>query len=123
MAAVEIIGIHPIETTYAKDVYLIEIVVGCPAGSFSFDEVGQFDDIKDSYRQAVYDEQFLTLDGDSLHMGGRKGPDGDMFRAAFFLHYLNPAEPLRTSLGLVKLPRPSPMPERLARLVAYDPPT
>jgi hypothetical protein len=106
-----------------RDLYLIEVMVNCPAGSFDFSDVGQVESGPADLRQAVYDEQYLTPNGQALYGDGSEAPPEASFRAAFFLHFLDPTLPLKTPLGSVDLPKPTPMPERLAKLVPYDPPT
>jgi hypothetical protein len=48
-------------------------------------------------------------------------PKVESLRIAFFLHFWNPTAPLRTSYGELLCPQPEPMPERLARLIPFEP--
>ena len=72
--------------------------------------------------QAAWAEAWLSADGEALQVDRWRDPPetGDL-RVAFFLHFWDPGKPLRTSYGDVTCPPVEPMPERLARLVPYEP--
>ncbi len=72
--------------------------------------------------QVAYDEHYLSDDGEGLlpeHWN--PPPKTNCYRVAFFLHYFNSRLPLHTSYGDVMCPSPTEMPERLKRLVPYEP--
>jgi hypothetical protein len=72
--------------------------------------------------QVAYDEVFLSPDGERVVSQGFDGIlSGRDLRMGFFLHHFDWTQPLLTSYGPVRVPGPSPMPERLARLMPYDP--
>ena len=73
-------------------------------------------------RQVAWAEAYLTPDGEGLIVERWSEPpqSGDL-RIAFFLHYWQSDEPLRTSYGDVKCPAIQEMPDRLRRLVPYEP--
>jgi len=72
--------------------------------------------------QAPWAEAYLAPDGESLLVERWSvAPADDPLRMAFFIHYWNTDRPLQTSYGDVQCSRPQPMPERLKRLVPYEP--
>jgi hypothetical protein len=75
--------------------------------------------------QAPYDEVFLTEDGSAVdsELTGELGRVGQAVRVAFYFHFLDQRKPLNTSYGPVTVPAIEPMPNRLARLVPYEPVT
>lgn len=71
--------------------------------------------------QVAYDEAVLTDDGAAIlgrDVDEHRGRDP---RLAFFLHYYRPEDPILTPFGPVTAPRPTPMPERLAAIIRYEP--
>jgi len=72
--------------------------------------------------QVAWAEAYLTPDGEALlvERGSDPPKSGDL-RVAFFMHFWQPEKPLRTSYGDVTCPIVQEMPERLARLVPYEP--
>ncbi len=102
-----IVGIYPISAP--EPCHLIEIELGVSQEEFDFGSITQ--ELKDEPRsnwQAAYDEQ---------HIGG----DDQCSRWAFFFHYLDFGKPLHTQFGEIKLPNPTPLPDRLGG-VDYFPP-
>ena len=72
--------------------------------------------------QVAWAEAFLSLDGESLLVErGSDPPDAEPLRLAFFIHYWDPSQPLLTSYGEIHCPAPRAMPDRLKRLVPYEP--
>lgn len=67
------------------------------------------------------DEHFLSEDGSRVIAEGFDVPAGKTLRCAFFLHFLDPTRPLETSYGSVVVPPIQPMPQRLRKLVPYEP--
>ena len=89
-------------------------------------DVGQFTQPQDGMReeswQVVYAEGYLSLDGEALAVERwSKPPESGDLRVAFFLHFWQPNKPLRSTYGEVACPPAQEMPERLARLVPYEP--
>jgi hypothetical protein len=72
--------------------------------------------------QVAWAEAYLTLDGEALAVErwADPPPSGDL-RIAFFMHYWQSDKPLYSSYGEVPCPTVKEMPERLARLVPYEP--
>jgi hypothetical protein len=72
--------------------------------------------------QVAWAEAYLTVDGESLVVERWSDlPETDPLRVAFFIHFWDSAEPLQTSYGELPCPAPRPMPERLQRLVPFEP--
>ena len=89
-------------------------------------EVGDFtqpqDGVPEGNWQAAYAEAFLTPDGEALAVKrwGRAPESGDL-RIGFFLHFWQSGTALRSTYGDVVCPEPQEMPDRLRRLVPYEP--
>lgn len=99
-------------------VVLVESQVYRADGKFKIGDFGQPDS-----DQAAYDEAFLSDDGTALVARRYTQPSTSDFRLSFFLHFFDPAKPLQTSYGTVQVPPVSAMPDRLQRLIPYDPVT
>jgi len=102
---------------------LVEVLVRACDNRF---DVGGFSQPQDGMPrenwQAAWAEAYLSEDGERL-LVERWGdpPKSDNFRVAFFIHYWKPAKPLLTSYGEVACTAVKQMPERLRRLVPYEP--
>jgi hypothetical protein len=96
---------------------LLEVVVLDRDSTFSVDDFGQ-----NGSDQAAYGEVFLSQDGKSVISDFDMPGDGPL-RMAFFLHFADPALPLRSSYGSVAIPQVLPMSARLQSLVPYEPVT
>lgn len=72
--------------------------------------------------QVAWAEAYLTLDGKSLMVDRWQDPpaEGDL-RIVFFIHFWEPNVPLQTSYGKIACPQVENMPERLKKLVPYEP--
>jgi len=95
---------------------LLEVLVADRDSRFDVGDFGQEDS-----NQAPYDEHFLSENGEQVIASGFDVPTGSRLRVAFFLHYLDPRGPLRTSYGQVAIPPIEPMPSRLRELMPYEP--
>jgi hypothetical protein len=72
--------------------------------------------------QVAWNEVYLSEDGRTrLDTQWPDPPKQRTFRIAFFLHFWNPAMPLRSSYGEIVCSEAEEMPERLAGLVPYEP--
>lgn len=100
---------------------LIELLVPPPNSAFDIGKITQ-DARTDGNNQVAWDEHFLTDNGESTISASWPHHPELWSRVAFFLHYYRENDPLLTSFGPVVCPLPKPMPERLAKLVPYDPP-
>ena len=102
------------------DLYLIEIRVDQPDSAFDPGKLGQASPaLSPDFWQVAYDEKFLN-DAGTEALDGR--PSNSSLRLGFFLHSVDLREPLSTPYGLVRLPAPTRMPQRLAKLFRYVPP-
>jgi hypothetical protein len=89
-------------------------------------DVGHFTQPKESEEesnwQTAWAEAYLTPDGKSLAVDRWDDPpDTDELRVAFFMHEWQTGKPIRSSYGIVDCPPEQDMPERLVRLVPYEP--
>ena len=106
-----------------SSIVLVEAMVQNRDDTF---DIGQFTqpqpNLPEGSWQVAWAEAYLTPDGDSLLVDRWSDPPatGDL-RVAFFLHFWQPNETLRSSYGDVPCPPVEDMPERLARLVPYEP--
>jgi hypothetical protein len=72
--------------------------------------------------QVAWVEAYLSEDGENLLVERwANAPNADSLRVAFFIHYWNPAAKLLTSYGGICCPAVKKMPERLQKLVPYEP--
>jgi hypothetical protein len=109
---VQVVGVHRVE----GDTALIELIIDVRDGKYKTDDFGQ-----PGSRQVAYMEHYLSADGTSVIAKHFNVPPGDSLRLAFFLHYFHFTRKLKTSYGLVELPGPTPMPERLHQIIRYEP--
>lgn len=81
------------------------------------------DGVPEDNWQVAYAEAYLTPDGEALviERWSMDPPESADLRVAFFLHFWQPDKPLRTPYGDITCPPVQEMPERLARLVPYEP--
>jgi hypothetical protein len=72
--------------------------------------------------QVAWAEAFLSADGTELLV--ERGEDlptaSSTFRVAFFIHAWQAGQPLLSSYGPLPGPKPTPMPDRLARLAPFE---
>ena len=100
-----------------SSIALIELAVDNPDEQFN---VSHF--VQPGSDQAPYDEAYLSPDGSTVQ-SKLHPPPGASLRLAFFLHFFKPGIPLGTTYGEVPLPAIDEMPERLQRLLPYEPVT
>jgi hypothetical protein len=106
-----------------KSIVLIEVIVRNRDNKFNISDFtqGSEDEPVGSW-QVAWAEAFLTMNGESLAVERWSDPPetGDL-RIAFFIHYWDANKPLSTSYGDIFCPPPGKMPERLKKLVPYEP--
>ena len=121
-ASPQLIGIYRVENI--PDVYLVELIMKIPANNVDVSSFTQRDDsIPKEDWQAAYDEHFLNEDGtkvigtfiDHSKMTGAKT------RVAFFMYYVDINKPLISQFGETLLSEPTSMPERLVRIIDFEP--
>jgi hypothetical protein len=96
-------------------VVLVEVEVTGADAEYSAGDFGQ-----PGSEQAAYMESYLSPDGTTV-ISEYDRPPGDSLRVDFFLHFYDPARPLNTSYGVVSAPRAVAMPERLRKILRYEP--
>jgi len=102
---------------------LVEVLVRNRDGRF---DVGDFSQpqvgVQRDKWQVAWAEAYLSEDGETLLVERWSDPpNAECFRVAFFIHSWNPAAPLLTSYGEIRCPAVQKMPERLQKLVPYEP--
>jgi hypothetical protein len=121
---VEIIGVHD-EPDAEEPCHLIEVEIreateAVDLGRFTQPQPGR----PEGDWQAPWDERFLDPLGRQVVADNLHPPDESYWhgtaRIAFFLHYLDVNGQLRSPVGEIPLPRPSPKPDRLKQ-VTYEP--
>ncbi len=123
--SLEIIGVYPFPAE--EPVHLVEARIHNAAGVFDLGEVSQDSTGTDRANwQVPYMECILNEDGTEVIADHTQASlKGDLWkgdvRLAFFFHYLDINQKLKTPFGDVRLPRPSALPARL-RKVEYEPP-
>jgi hypothetical protein len=104
--AIRVLGIHPVSAN--EPVHLVEIEWSS-SRDLDFGEITQEVEGEDEdYWQVPWDECLLA----STPNGGR---------AAFFFHYLDCSQPLRTPFGRITLPPATPIPDHLADMRYEEP--
>jgi hypothetical protein len=106
-----------------SSVVLIETVINDPDEGFDLTDIKQLNPaFTHDSAQVPWDEGLLSPDGESLiaRMIGCVKGQGSL-RFAFYMHYWNPALPLRWTYGEIVCPPPERMPARLRRLMPYNP--
>jgi hypothetical protein len=94
---------------------LVEVIIEGADERYTADDFSQPDS-----EQAAYMETYLSSDGTSV-ISEYDRPSGDFLRVAFFLHDFNATKPLKTSYGEFNVRQPVPIPERLNKIVRYEP--
>lgn len=102
-----IVGVHEVDAN--EPVYLLELELTGDTDSFDFADVTQMIADQPRYNwQSAYDEREI------------ESPTSNR-RFALFFHYLDLNAPLITSFGEIGIPKPTPLPERLAD-IEYEQP-
>lgn len=118
---IQIVGIYPVQAD--EHCHLVELLVhgegeNLDVGSITQEVVGQ----PRSNWQVPYLEHVRDPDGQSGGLAPRSPLDVEgKVRIAFFLHCVDPALPLLTPAGDLRLPAPTERPRRLD-FIAYEAP-
>jgi hypothetical protein len=106
-----------------SSVVLIEAVINDPTESFDLTDVKQPNpSFTQGSAQVPWDEGLLSSDGESLiarKLGCVKGLGP--LRFAFYMHFWDPALPLKWTHGEIVCPPPEQMPVRVKNLMPYNP--
>jgi hypothetical protein len=96
-------------------VVLIEVIVCNRDKRFRVGDFGQGE-------QAPWAEGYFSADGETrIPARWPDVPEMEPLRMAFFIHFWDPTLPLKSSYGNLRCPEPGSMPERLARLLPFEP--
>ena len=98
-----------------SSIVLIEVIVKNHDQDF---DVGDF--LQEESDQVAYDEAFLSIDGSEV-ISRFNQPNKTELRIVFFLHFFDPAKPIKTSYGDLNVKSLDDMPSRLSELVPYEP--
>ena len=117
----ELIGVYTIPNH--DDVKLIELVVGENLNEFDPIQITQEQRGLDKMDwQTAYDEKYLNSEGNEIIGDDFEKPNGlTRFRLVFFFHYLDFNKPLISQYGLIKLKNVTELPERLSKIIEYEP--
>jgi hypothetical protein len=100
-----------------KEIFLIEVIGDEPGADF---DVGAFTQAAPGQSpdawQVAYDEKFLDSEGSSVCSAPMSS---GAVRLAFFFHHLDQRRPLLGPDCALRLPEPTPMPQRLRNLFRY----
>jgi len=106
------------------DVFLVELSINDSPFNVDLLSFTQEDDTlpRDSW-QTAYDEHYLNEDGTKVvwspfkygHLTDSKT------RIAFFMYFIDFNKPLLTQYGKIELCEPSPMPDRLSKIISFEP--
>lgn len=128
MPSVEIVGVHPIQGAqgyFGQElglVVLVEAWIRDRDDRLKFGGFGQSEGVTlGPQDQVAYDEVFLSDDGSAVAAHDLRPLDASDLRVAFFLHFYEASRPILTSYGPVHAPDPTPLPERLSKLITYEP--
>lgn len=115
---IEVIGVYPIN----EDVHLIEVRLQAKPSELDMGKFTQENpDLPRGSWQVAYDEQYLNESGDQVIGDGSNMPEEDRAptRVAFFLYFVTFNTPLRTPMEEIRLPSPTPLPERLKNIIHF----
>jgi len=118
----QLLGVYQVKGT--SDVHLFELQINTPPKNVDVSSFAQKDDKlpKDSW-QTAYDERFLNEDGTEV-IGSfleQNSLIGEKTHIVFFLYFVDFNKPLLSQYGEILLPEPSSMPDRLSRIIEFEP--
>lgn len=118
----QLLGVYRIGGT--SDVHLFELFIHSAPKDVNLSSFTQKDESlpPDSW-QVAYDEHFLNEEGASV-IGTfleQSRLTGSETRLTFFLYFVDFNKPLSSQYGDLVLPTPSPLPERLAKIIEFEP--
>ena len=118
----QLFGVYPINDT--PDVHLFELLIHVAPKDVNVSAFTQKDESlpQDSW-QVTYNEHFLNEDGTNI-VGtflNQNRLTGTETRLVFFLYFVDFNKPLSSQYGDLVLPTPSSMPERLAKIIEFEP--
>ncbi|WP_289056196.1 hypothetical protein [Carboxylicivirga marina] len=117
----ELVGIYTIPNH--NDVKLIEIVIDEHIADFDPGQITQEQKGQDKLNwQTAYDEKYLNEEGNEIIGDDFDKPNGlTRFRVVFFFHYLDFNKSLISQYGLIKLKQEIDLPDRLSKIIEYEP--
>ena len=118
----QLLGIYYMN--HMSDVFLIELKLDIPANEVNVSSFTQQDDLlSKEYWQVAYDEHFLNEDGTKVigRFTDHSNLDRVETRIAFFMYFVDVNKPLISQYGEVILSTPTSMPERLVKIIDFEP--
>ena len=118
---IQVHGVYSVDEN--PDVFLVELSINDSPSNVDLMSFVQEDKSKprDSW-QTAYDEHYLNDSGTEVI--GRCFENerlmGIKTRLAFFMYFIDFGKPLLSQYGEIKLPNPTPMPDRLARIIDFE---
>ena len=114
----ELDNIEPDDFLYQElsHIVLIEVLVENPDDKYRISDYGQPD-----VGQCAYLEEYLDETGTKIIGHFQQDVPNDKMRIAFFLHHFDDTLPLETSYGVIPCPPVQEMPERLSKIIHYEP--
>ena len=121
MLIIRLLGVY--EVAEMPDVHLIELLIRKPPNEVDATSFTQkVDLLPESSWQAAYDIHYLNEDGTEII--GRfwsDGIPGTETRIAFFMYFVDVSKPLLSQFGEIMLHEPTSMPERLSKIIKFEP--
>ena len=117
----QLIGIYHMNNM--SDVFLIELKLEIPANEVNVSLFTQQDAISKEDWQVAYDERFLNEDGTKVigTFSDHSKLDGAETRIVFFMYFVDVNKSLTSQYGEVILSTPTSMPERLVKIIDFEP--
>lgn len=119
---VQLLGVYHVRQS--PNVHLIELLIKKPPNEVDISTFTQKNELlPESCWQAAYDEHYLSEDGTSVigTFCDQNNVRGTETRIAFFMHFVDFNKPLLSEFGELALSSPSPMPERLLKVITFEP--
>ncbi|MCA9399879.1 MAG: hypothetical protein KC618_09020 [Candidatus Omnitrophica bacterium] len=121
MDNINIIGVYSVKDN--SDVHLIEVDVLLREDDFDVGGFSQEDSsLSRDLWQVAYDEHYLNSEGTEVIEEPEEFKSGQRLRMAFFFYFLDFSKVLITPYGSFEIPKSVTMPDRLSRIVKFEPP-
>lgn len=119
---VQLLGVYTINSV--SDIHLLELNINSSPSDVDVSSFTQKDEKlpKNSW-QTAYDEHFLNDDGTEV-IGTYLEHDsliGDKTRIAFFMYFIDFNKPLLSQYGEIQLSIATPIPDRLLKIIDFEP--
>lgn len=119
---VKMLGVYPFSES--EPIYMVELMIDDSPSAVDASLFLQEDSsLPESDWQAAYDERYLNLEGTEIvgDYFNRAKLSGEQTRMVFFMFLENLAYPLSTPYGKIAFGTPQNPPQRLERIITYNP--